>query len=62
MNAAGKIHSDLERGFIRAEVVGYDDLARCGTMSEAKKNGLVRQEGKTYVVAEGDVVNVLFNV
>ena len=62
LNAAGKIHSDLERGFIRAEVVGYDDLARCGTISEAKKNGLVRQEGKTYVVAEGDVVNVLFNV
>ena len=62
LNAAGKIHSDLERGFIRAEVVGYDDLARCGTISEAKKSGLVRQEGKTYVVAEGDVVNVLFNV
>ena len=62
LNAAGKIHSDLERGFIRAEVVGYDDLARCGTISEAKKNGLVRQEGRTYVVAEGDVVNVLFNV
>ncbi|HZQ37247.1 MAG TPA: redox-regulated ATPase YchF [Dehalococcoidia bacterium] len=60
--AAGKIHSDLERGFIRAEVVRYDDLVAAGTMAEAKKRGLVRMEGKTYVVKDGDVLNILFNV
>ena len=60
--AAGKIHSDIERGFIRAEVVHFDDLMRMGSMAEAKKHGLVRLEGKTYVVRDGDVMNVLFNV
>ena len=60
--AAGKIHSDLERGFIRAEVVRYEDLIAAGSMPEAKKRGLVRMEGKTYVVKDGDVVNILFNV
>src|SRR5699024_2751852 len=54
--AAGKIHSDFERGFIRAEVVAYDDLIACGNMTAAKEKGLVRSEGKEYVVKDGDVV------
>jgi ribosome-binding ATPase YchF (GTP1/OBG family) len=58
--AAGAIHTDLERGFIRAEVVHYDDLVAAGSLAEAKKRGLVRSEGKTYVVKDGDVINVLF--
>ncbi len=62
VKAAGKIHSDLERGFIRAEVVKYDDLVRCGSEAEAKRNGVLRQEGKTYVVNDGDVLHILFNV
>lgn len=60
--AAGKIHSDLERGFIRAEVVRYDDLVAAGSMAEAKKHGTFRLEGKSYVVQDGDVMNILFNV
>lgn len=60
--AAGKIHSDFERGFIRAEVVSYDDLVECGSMSSAKEKGLVRLEGKDYVVADGDVILFRFNV
>lgn len=60
--AAGKIHSDLERGFIRAEVVRYEDLVAAGSIAEARKRGLLRTEGKTYVVQDGDVVNILFNV
>ena len=60
--AAGVIHSDLERGFIRAEVVSYDDLVSAGSMKAAKDRGLVRTEGKDYEVREGDVVNVLFAV
>jgi GTP-binding protein YchF len=60
--AAGKIHSDLERGFIRAEVIRYDDLIAAGSMAEARKRGLLRTEGKSYVVQDGDIVNVLFNV
>jgi GTP-binding protein YchF len=60
--AAGAIHSDLERGFIRAEVVAYPDLVAAGGMTEAKKRGTVRMEGKTYVVKDGDVMNILFNV
>ena len=62
LKAAGKIHTDIERGFIRAEVVSFDDLVDCGGLTEARKRGLLRQEGKTYVVGEGDVMNVLFNV
>ena len=54
--AAGKIHSDFERGFIRAEVVAFDDLVACGTMASAKEKGLVRSEGKEYVMKDGDVV------
>lgn len=60
--AAGKIHSDFERGFIRAEVVAYDDLIRCGSMAAAKEKGLVRSEGKEYVMKDGDVVLFRFNV
>ena len=60
--AAGKIHSDFERGFIKAEVVSYDDLMSCGTYTAAKEKGLVRMEGKEYVVKDGDVVLFRFNV
>ncbi len=60
--AAGKIHSDFERGFIRAEVVAYDDLMRLGTMAAAKEAGLVRSEGKEYVMQDGDIVLFRFNV
>jgi len=60
--AAGKIHSDFERGFIRAEVIAFDDLKACGTMAAAKARGLVRSEGKEYVMKDGDIVNFLFNV
>ena len=60
--AAGKIHSDIERGFIRAEIVSYDDYARLRTMEALKGAGLLRSEGKEYVMQEGDVVNFRFNV
>ena len=60
--AAGKIHSDFERGFIRAEVVSFDDLMKCGSMQAAKEKGLVRSEGKEYVMQDGDVVLFRFNV
>ena len=62
IDAAAAIHSDLARGFIRAEVVTYDDLIACGSMAEARKRGLLRSEGKTYAVRDGDVIEVLFNV
>lgn len=60
--AAGKIHTDIERGFIRAEVVSYDDLIKEGSMSNAKEKGLVRSEGKDYIMQEGDIVLFRFNV
>ncbi len=60
--AAGKIHSDFERGFIRAEVVNYQDLLDCGSLSAAKEKGLVGLEGKDYVVRDGDVILFRFNV
>lgn len=60
--AAGKIHSDFERGFIKAEVVNYQDLLDCGTYTAAKEKGLVRMEGKEYVVKDGDVILFRFNV
>jgi len=62
LRAAGKIHSDMERGFIRAEVIGYDDLLKCGSIAEAKKKGLLRLEGKNYTVQDGDIITFLFNV
>ena len=60
--AAGKIHSDIERGFIKAEIVSYDDLIREGSMIAAKEKGLVRQEGKDYIMQDGDIVLFKFNV
>lgn len=60
--AAGKIHTDFERGFIRAETVSYDDLVKSGSMNAAKEHGLVRSEGKDYVVQDGDVILFRFNV
>ena len=60
--AAGKIHSDFERGFIRAEVIAYEDLMACGSLAAAKEKGLVRSEGKEYVMQDGDVVLFRFNV
>ena len=60
--AAGKIHTDFERGFIRAEVIAFDDLKELGTMANAKAQGKVRSEGKEYVMKDGDIVNFLFNV
>jgi GTP-binding protein YchF len=60
--AAGKIHSDFERGFIRAEVISYDELMAAGSMAAAKENGLVRSEGKEYVMKDGDIVLFRFNV
>ncbi|MBP3389155.1 MAG: redox-regulated ATPase YchF [Clostridia bacterium] len=60
--AAGKIHTDFERGFIRAQVIAYDDLMECGSMANARAKGLVRTEGKEYVMVDGDIVEFLFNV
>lgn len=62
VEAAGAIHSDLARGFIRAEVVAYDDLIACGSLAVAKERGLMRLQGKDYVVKDGDVLNIRFNV
>ena len=62
LDAAGTIHSDLARGFIRAEVIGCEDLLRCGSLAAAKKEGLVKLEGKTYVMQDGDVIEVRFSV
>ena len=60
--AAGKIHTDFERGFIRAEVVSYDDLIACGSHAAAREKGLIRLEGKDYVVQDGDIMLFRFNV
>ena len=60
--AAGKIHSDFERGFIRAEIVAFDDRRECGSMAAARERGLVRSEGKDYVMRDGDVTLFRFNV
>jgi ribosome-binding ATPase YchF (GTP1/OBG family) len=60
--AAGKIHSDMERGFIRAEVVAWDKLVECGSFSKAREQALARMEGKDYIVQEGDVMQIRFNV
>ncbi len=62
VTAAGKIHTDMERGFIRAEVIGYNDLTKCGSIAEARHKGLLRLEGKSYVVQDGDVITFRFNV
>ena len=60
--AAGKIHTDFEKGFIRAEIVGYDDLMQYGSVNAAREHGKVRVEGKDYVMQDGDVVHFRFNV
>ncbi len=60
--AAGRVHSDMEKGFIRAEVIRYEDLVECGSEHEARKRGLLRVEGKDYIVHDGDVINFLFNL
>lgn len=62
VEAASAIHSDIQRGFIRAEVIGYDDMIAAGSMAEVRKAGHFRREGKTYVVGDGDIINFLFNV
>ena len=62
VQAAGKIHTDMERGFIRAEVIGYEDLVECGSIAEGRKKGLLHTEGKSYVVEDGDVITFLFNI
>ena len=62
LQAAGKIHSDIERGFIKAEIVSYDDLIECGSMVKAREKGLIRMEGKEYTMKEGDIVDFKFNV
>ena len=61
-DAAGTIHSDFSKGFIRAEVIRYDDLVRCGSVAQGRKEGVLRSEGKTYSVKDGDVINFLINV
>ena len=60
--AAGEIHTDIERGFIRAEIIGYDDLVTCGSRKAASEKGLARLEGKEYIMQDGDVVDFRFNV
>jgi ribosome-binding ATPase len=60
--AAGEIHTDLQKGFIRAEVVGYNDLITLGDMNEVKNKGKLRVEGKEYIVQDGDILNIRFNV
>ena len=60
--AAGKVHTDIERGFIRAEIVAFDDLKACGTMAAAKEKGLFRLEGKDYIMKDGDITNFRFNI
>ena len=60
--AAGKIHTDIQRGFIRAEVLAYDDMRKCGSVNAAREKGLLRMEGKDYVVQDGDMIYFRFNV
>jgi hypothetical protein len=62
VRAAGKIHSDLERGFIRAETIAYETFKELGTLAEARKQGALRLEGKDYPVQDGDILNIRFNV
>ena len=62
LDAAGSIHSDFTRGFVRAEVIHYDDLIRCGSVAQGRREGVLRSEGKTYPVKDGDVINFLVNV
>ena len=61
VDAAGVIHTDFTRGFIRAEVIAYDDFSVCGSMAQGREGGLLRSEGKTYPVRDGDIINFLVN-
>jgi hypothetical protein len=60
--AAGKIHSDMQKGFIRAEIVSFEDLKRVGSLAQAREEGLLRLEGKDYIIKDGDVCHFRFNV
>ena len=62
MDAAEAVHTDMKKGFIRAEVLAYDDLMDAGTYAAARKKGTVRLEGKNYMVNDGDIINIRFNV
>jgi ribosome-binding ATPase YchF (GTP1/OBG family) len=62
VEAAGKIHSDLKKGFIRAEVISYGDFIKCGSLTKAREDGLLRLEGKNYIVKDGDILNIRFNI
>ncbi len=62
LEAAGEIHTDLQRGFVRAEVLAYDELVKLGSMNEAKAKGVLRLEGKEYTVQDGEIVHIRFNV
>ncbi len=62
VDGASKIHSDISRGFIRAEVISYDSFIECGSLAEGRKRGTLRSEGKTYEIQDGDIINFLFNV
>ena len=62
VDAAGTIHTDLARGFIRAETIAYADMIACGDMAEARKRGVLRLEGKEYLVKDGDILSIRFNV
>jgi len=62
VEAAGVIHSDLARGFIRAEVIRYEDMLACGTLAEARRRGKLRLEGRDYVVQDGDILSIRFNL
>jgi ribosome-binding ATPase YchF (GTP1/OBG family) len=62
LQAAGKIHSDMERGFIKAEVVSFEDLMQCGSEHVAKEKGLLKAQGKDYVVQDGEIIHFRFNV
>lgn len=60
--AGGKVHTDIERGFIRAETISFEDFKACGSLVKAKEKGLVRLEGKEYIIQDGDIVNYRFNI
>ena len=61
-DAAGTIHTDFSRGLIRAEVIPYEDLTRCGRLAQGREEGVLRSEGKTYPVKDGDIIHFLINV
>ncbi len=62
LEAAGAVHTDMAKGFIRAEAIAWRELAECGSLAEARKRGLLRTEGKQYVVQDGELLHILFNV